>query len=350
MSQLDRPFVTFVYSVALAIMLGYLLVIGKAILVPIMFSIILCYILLESAHAIGRIPGLARSPSWLRHLFTLLAFALLLLALTSITTTNAQALAERVPEYEMRLNMFLNNMAERLNLGEEPTWAALRNMMGTDFSLGTATTTLLGVLANFGTNMFLVLLLSAFLMLESAGLSAKVTRAFETREQSDAIIDIFHKINRQIGQYLAAKTAINIGLAVLSWIVMFVMGVDFALFWAVVIGLLNYIPYVGSLLGVLFPSLLSVVQFGDPMTTVWTATALTAAQMLMGNIVEPRLLGRLVNLSPFVVLVSLVVWGSLWGIPGAFLAVPMTSICALILAGFPATRWISVLLSTEGKI
>lgn len=350
MGQADRPFVTLVYSVALALMLGYLLVIGKQILVPILFAIILCYILLESARGIGRVPGLTRSPTWLRHIFTLLAFALVLTLLTSITTENAQALAQRVPEYEMRLNVFINDVSERLNLQEQPSWTALRNMLGTDINLGQITSRMLGVLASFGTNMFLVLLLAAFLMLESAGLSAKVTRAFETREQSDAIINIFHKINAQIGQYLAAKTGINLALGFLSWIIMALIGVDFAMFWAVVIGLLNYIPYVGSLMGVLFPTLLSVVQFGDMATTITTAISLTAAQMLMGNIVEPRLLGRLVNLSPFVVLVSLVVWGSLWGIPGAFLAVPMTSICTLILAGFPATRWISILLSSEGKI
>jgi hypothetical protein len=102
------------------------------------------------------------------------------------------------------------------------------------------------------------------------------------------------------------------------------------MFWAVVIGLFNYIPYVGSIIGVALPVVLSLAQFGSFGTTAVLAGLLMAAQTWVGNILEPRMIGRQLNLSPFVVLVALSVWSALWGLPGAILAIPMTSMLVII--------------------
>jgi len=134
-------------------------------------------------------------------------------------------------------------------------------------------------------------------------------------------------------------------LGAVSYLVLWVMGIDFALFWAILIGLLNYIPYVGSYLGVLFPIALSLAQMGSLGLTLLLAVLLTLCQMVIGNVVEPRMIGRQLNLSPFIVLVALSVWTAIWGIPGAILAIPMTSIIAIILAGFKETRFIALLLA-----
>ena len=123
------------------------------------------------------------------------------------------------------------------------------------------------------------------------------------------------------------------------------MGIEFAMFWALLIGLLNYIPYIGSVVGVAFPVVLSLVQLGS----IWHAVAvlglLMIAQGFVGYYLEPRMLGRSVNLSPFMVLLALAVWTSLWGLVGSVLAVPMTAMIAIILAEFPSTRFIAVLMS-----
>lgn len=133
--------------------------------------------------------------------------------------------------------------------------------------------------------------------------------------------------NQKIGTYLATKTLINIILGVLSWAVLWWFDVDFAVFWALVIALLNYIHYVGSFLCVVFPVVLSLAQFG--------------------NIIEPRMIGKQVNLSPFVVMVALSLWSALWGIPGAILAIPLTSMIAIICAVSPSTRPLAVLLADD---
>ena len=145
--------------------------------------------------------------------------------------------------------------------------------------------------------------------------------------------------------YLAVKTLINVILGVISYAIMWAMDIDFALFWAVLIALFNYIPYVGSLLAVMLPVALSLAQFASVPTTLLLAALLTIAQVYTGNVMEPRMFSRQLNLSAFVILVALSLWTALWGLAGAILAVPLTSVMAIVFAAFPETRFIAVLLA-----
>jgi predicted PurR-regulated permease PerM len=129
-----------------------------------------------------------------------------------------------------------------------------------------------------------------------------------------------------------------------------VFGLEFAALWAVLAALLNFIPYVGSVLGVVFPVLMTVVQFDDLSTVLTMLLILTAVQFVIGNFIDPYLMANSLNLSPFAILLSLAVWSELWGVPGAFLAVPITAILAIVFSEFPGTRPIAVLLSRTGRI
>jgi predicted PurR-regulated permease PerM len=131
---------------------------------------------------------------------------------------------------------------------------------------------------------------------------------------------------------------------------MLLFGLELAAFWAMLIWLLNYVPYIGSFLGVLFPVTMAIVQFADVNTVLMLLLALTAMQFVIGNFLDPYLLGNSLNLSPFVILVSLTVWSGLWGIPGAFLAVPITAIMAIVFSEFAGTRPVAVFLSQSGRL
>jgi len=157
-------------------------------------------------------------------------------------------------------------------------------------------------------------------------------------------------INQRIGAYLALKTLLSLLLAVSSYVVMRLFGLEFAALWAVLIFFLNFIPYVGSVLGVVFPVLMTVVQFQDAGTVLTMLLVLTALQFGIGNFLDPYLMGNSLNLSPFAILVSLAVWSELWGVPGAFLAVPITAILTIVFSQFPGTRPIAVLLSSNGRL
>jgi AI-2 transport protein TqsA len=118
----------------------------------------------------------------------------------------------------------------------------------------------------------------------------------------------------------------------------------------VLIALLNFVPYIGSVLGVLFPAVMAIVQFEDPAVLLSLLMALAAAQFLIGNFLDPYVMGNSLNLSPFAILVSLAVWFELWGVAGAFLAVPITAIVVIVLSQFPGSRPIAVLLSRSGRL
>jgi len=161
---------------------------------------------------------------------------------------------------------------------------------------------------------------------------------------------IIGSINARVGTYLALKTVVSAVLGVLCWAILAVLGVEFAAFWGVLIGLLNFIPYLGSALGVALPAALATMQFGDLGQVIVVVLALSAAQFVIGFFLDPYLMANSLNLSPFVILVSLAVWGALWGIAGAFLAVPLTACMALVFAEFEATRPLAVLLSQDGRV
>jgi len=133
-------------------------------------------------------------------------------------------------------------------------------------------------------------------------------------------------------------------------VVLHFVGVDFASFWAVLIFLLNFIPTIGSIIATAFPSVLTLVQFDTLGPFVITITILSAIQFCIGSLVEPKLMGNRLNLSPIVILLSLGLWGSIWGIPGMFLCVPITVILMIVCSYFPDTRPIAVLLSGNGKV
>jgi predicted PurR-regulated permease PerM len=128
------------------------------------------------------------------------------------------------------------------------------------------------------------------------------------------------------------------------------IGVDFAETWTLLIFLLNYIPSIGSILGVIFTAMLVLLQFDTLWQFFIIAVLLSSAQLIIGNVNEPTFMGRTLNLSPFVVIASLAFWSTLWGPVGAFLSVPLTTTLVIACSHVPSFRWIAVLLSADGQI
>ena len=136
---------------------------------------------------------------------------------------------------------------------------------------------------------------------------------------------------------------------VISYIIMATLGLENALFWALVIFILNYIPIVGGLAAVVLPVMFGLVQYETLTPIIILAGGLFGAQFIIGNTIQPKMMGDSMNLSALVVVLSLTLWGALWGGVGAFLSAPLTVIIMIILAQFPTTRWIAVLLSADGQ-
>lgn len=339
------------YGIALAVVVGWVLHVGKSVFVPIVFSVMVAYIIVGLARLQQRIPGIGpRLPVSLTYTLSILGIGLVIAAGVTLISVNVGLVVERLPGYQASLLAQVQRLAASAGVEAAPTWQTLQQDVLQQVNLqGLIGSTVVSVTAMLATLM-IVLLYVTFLLLEQSVFSRKIDRLSSDPEDTRRIHGVVRDVNSRIGTYLAMKTMINVLLGVVSWAILEIMGVQFAAFWAVVIALLNYVPYIGSFLGVMFPVALAVVQFGDATQVVVLAFLLITAQFVIGSFLDPWLMGSSLNLSPFAILTSLAIWSSLWGIAGAFLAVPMMAVLMIVLAGFEGTRPIAVLMSRNGDL
>ena len=341
----DAPLLNLTLAIVLAFLIGALLVIGRPILLPIVTAIIAVYIMLSASRAMQRVPVVGLLPLPVLRFLVMLVFALAIVIFAIVIAATVREISSVAPVYEANLDSMFHQIADRFDFESQDIWDELHAVTIERIDFNALVLSLLGSFTNVSAAVFLVIIYAAFLMAERADFEHKIKVSLGSEAQAQKTLGIVSEINRKISDYLAIKTLINLILGVVSFVVLWALGIDFALFWAIAIALLNYIPYVGSYLGVMFPVALSLAQFGSLGYTVLLTALLVGCQFVLGNIVEPRMIGRQMNLSPFVVLIALSVWTAIWGIPGAILAIPMTSILAIILAGFDSTRFMALLLA-----
>jgi predicted PurR-regulated permease PerM len=196
---------------------------------------------------------------------------------------------------------------------------------------------------------FYVLIYLAFLIASRRGFRRKIVAMFPHNEEREEAVVIFQRIRNGVEQYLWVQTVTGLMIAGGSLLVMMVLGLDNALFWAFLIFLASYIPIIGGFIGIAFPPLFALVQF----PTWWQAAVLLGVlwliQFVVGNLIQPKMQGDSLNIDPVVVLLSLGFWGLIWGMPGMFLSTPLTVMAMIILAQFKGSHWIAVLLSANGN-
>ncbi len=193
------------------------------------------------------------------------------------------------------------------------------------------------------TNSFLILLTVIFILLEASGMPNKMRAALSN---ADSSLASFERFNNSVKQYLAIKTLVSAGTGVFVALGLLVIGLDYALLWGMIAFLLNYVPNIGSIIAAVPAVLLAIVQLG-PFQALIVALLYVLVNVIMGNIVEPRLMGQKLGLSPLVVFASLVFWGWVLGPVGMLLSVPLTMIVKIALEVNESTRWLAILLGSD---
>lgn len=345
MSQPQRPSETVFYALGSALIAGYLLVIGKSVIVPVLIALIAVFVLARVVEWLGGFRAFSHFPIWVLHLFVLLIAVMFFMAIGSIVAANLEDMVDKAPAYQANLLSLMQEATRLVGIENDPSWQDVRGVTLDRIDLSATAGRFFTSLASFSGALFLVIVYTAFLMTEFANLPTKIRLAYDQNEDGTRILNVLGEINQKVSDYLSAKTGINILLGVISYVILWGFDIDFAAFWAICIMLLNYVPYVGSAAAVLLPMVTSMAQFGSLWTTLLLTAALVAAQMFVGNFVEPRWIGRQLNLAPFSIILSLSVWSSMWGIVGALLAVPLTSVLVIVFRELPGTRPIAVLIS-----
>ena len=200
-------------------------------------------------------------------------------------------------------------------------------------------------------NAVVTILLAVFLLLERHTIVPKMTAASQNKDNPEKASMMLDRINRQVSKYLGTKFVLSLITGILFYGIALIAKLDLAFLWGVLAVLLNFIPTFGSIIITAITILVAVVQFLPDWTPILIVAAGTiATQMIVGNIIDPRVQGNQLNLSPFVILVSLSIFGYIWGIVGMFLAVPIISILQIVFANMNSTRGIAIMMSSGSSL
>jgi predicted PurR-regulated permease PerM len=189
----------------------------------------------------------------------------------------------------------------------------------------------------------LVVALLCLLLAELHQFRAKLHHAFQA-ETSQRVLRILETLMDRFRRYFVARTLVSAINGVCAGLLAWLVGLDFAFVWGLLAFVLNYVPTLGSILAVAPPVLQSLVQADGPGLILLTATTQGLLQIVLGNFLDPKIEGRMLSISPLAVLVSIVFWGWVWGIPGALLGVPMTVSLVIVCQQSERLRPIGVLL------
>lgn len=320
------------------------LYIGQHLIVPFIISVVVWYLLNSLGDLFGKIK--IRKKTMPRAVQLALGFILFIIVsffIIQLVMSNFETFATEYPVYHE------NFIALTAELSETYKIDLMRTNYLESLDLSGILTDLLDSSIGFLTTFFLVLLYVVFLLLEQQIFHSKLRLIFKERNEYVQFLSIVRKVDQSVHSFVSIKTSLCLLAGVASYVVLIIIGVDFAFLWAFLIFLLNFIPIIGSFMGVIFPSLIALVQFGAILEPVLVISLLSGIQLVVGNIIEPKVLGTKLNLSPLIVVLSLTFWGSLWGIAGMFLCVPITVIMMIVFNQFEGTKKIAILLS-GGKV
>ena len=327
----------------IAALMVYVRVTGSDLLIPLAIAIMIWYLI----NALSRtIEVRLKVPGWLALTLSITALVVALGLIVEMISGNIAAVREAAPTYQANIEKLVAQAVAIGGLKEMPTIGHVVDQVDVRALIGGVVSATASVAGNAG----LILIYVIFLVAEQRTFGRKIEALFPDSGRQKEVQDVLSDIRDRTQKYISVKTSLSLLTAIVSYVVLAIVGVDLAIFWAFLIFLLAYIPTIGSLLGVVFPALLAIIQFGSLGPFLVVAVGLGAAQFLIGNVLEPRMMGKSLNLSSLVVIISLAVWGSIWGVTGMFLCVPITVILMIILAEFRQTRPIAILLSADGRV
>ena len=247
----------------------------------------------------------------------------------------------RMPQITNGIEGILSDISKLL--GIQITFTGLPTFQDIVTSVGTS---LAGIGAAFG----MIVIYMIFIFVEQNTFTNKISALFPDKKKLNKINFIIASIDAHMKKYIFVKTGIGLLIAVCSYIWLRIIGIDFASMWAFLAFVLSYIPTFGAILAVALPVVYMFALEGAVAPILALFLGLALFQILFGNILDPKLTGKTLNLSTLAILINLLFWGMIWGALGMFFSVPILVATFVISAQFDKTRWLAILLSADGQI
>lgn len=323
------------------------LIFGKMLLLPFLFSLLIYFLIRAIRRFIDRSSWIRRViPSWIKSLISAAFIFSVLGFLGEMLVINGQHLIHSFGYYQNNIDYILIQLNDLLGVDIAKEFSEKVK----EFDISTFLSPILNSLTGFMGNMFMVLFYVLFLFIEESNFKNKLHLIFTSPERFEDIRNLLVNIEHSITQYVGLKTMISLFSATICFFVMLGFGIESPLLWAFIIFILNYLPVIGAFLVPILPTFFSLIQFNEIQLPLILFFILGGIQMLISNIVEPKVMGNSLNISPLIALLALAFWGAIWGIPGMIVSVPITVILIIFLAHFKRTKPIAILLSQNGNI
>lgn len=288
-----------------------------------------------------------RLPEWV---LTTLAFVLIVLIIyvvIEIVTYNLELII-------LRSQVYIANSRDLLeSIQTIESFASIQERIIErleEFDFRPILTRLLNGLSGLAGNIVMIIIYVGFLIAEQRTFKKKIAIIANSSERASDFFAILRLVNDAVRNYVVVKSQMSLLTGLLSYFILLLFHVDFPVLWAFLIFLLNFIPYVGSVIATFLPAAFAVFQFHSFTVFFWILLSVGAVQVVVGNVVEPRVMGRTLNLSPLGTLLALAFWGLIWGVLGMIISVPITSILVIIASHVPSMRFLAVWLSESGQL
>ncbi len=340
MTELNKNNGSAIITFAAVIVVIYGLQMAKVLLVPFLIAVFLALITVRPMLWLQQ----RRVPSFLAALMIVSAIMLLLAVVGAVVGSSIAEFTAKIPEYQAQLDAIVDGVFDFVSehLNGDQSMENIGDMIDPGWAMGLVAT-ILNSLKDVLTNAFLIIFTMIFMLLEVSSVGTKVEAAFGRSAES---MDGPREFLQNLGRYLGIKTIVSIATGLCAFTLTWTIGLDFPLLWAMLAFLLNYVPTIGSIIAAVPAVLLALVQLG-PGAAGATAIGFAGINVAFGNIIEPRLMGYGVGISPLVVFIGLVFWGFVFGPVGMLLSVPLTMTLKLALESDERTRWVAILLGSE---
>ena len=310
---------------------------ASVILVPFLLSLFIAVILSPSFSYLKS----KKIPDFIAIIVVIGAFIVFLGLIAKLIGTSVQDFSSNIDTYSRQLNIYYQSLVDYSDsIGIALPVSELNNIINTKQIMLFTSSFIHGIGSMF-TNGFVVLLTVVFMLLESQHFVEKITSVDRDDDNLEKITQIFTKIK----EYMAIKAIISLVTGLLIWVALVLIGTDYAFLWAVLAFMLNFIPNIGSIIAAVPAVLISLVQLGS-FSALLVATLYVVVNIVIGSIIEPKVMGKGLGLSTLVVFLSLLFWGWLLGMVGMLLSIPLTIMAKIILNENRESRWISVLLGS----
>lgn len=323
----------------------------KSIFIPLIIAMFLAFLFAPLTSYLKK----RHIPMFLILAITLVIIALFFTLVIMLLYAASNSLINGIPNYQNRfaalvlqVTQYFQTMVDDWGItSQDFTLVNLSHLItGSFVSIPTMLSTTMNTVLDFFWNLFLVVVFLIFMLLESDKLQFRLKKVMSHTSKDQTFVTL-KSIQVQIHKYLTVKTLISLATAIVGVVLMLAYGVDFVLVCGLLLFVLNYIPNIGSIIATAIPIVICALQGGIDIRLITFSMLMIGTQMLFGNILEPRIQGNRLNLTPIMVVVSLIFWGWLWGIVGMLICVPLTSAINIILKQIAPDNIVSAVISSE---